>query len=332
MLHLGDCLDVMQDIPDGSVDAVICDPPYGTMKGASLDGWTEEKTAWDTAIDHKLMLDQCNRILRKNGPMVLFSQEPYTSKIITNALSDLPFSYRMVWLKDHFANSLVAKKAPVSYTEDICVFFKRHTKRDFEGFHPLREYSKSILNFIDRKPKEITAHLGHQKADHFFRVESTQFSLCTKETYTELIDKFSINEMTGFIPFSRLASTNAIYQKQLIEDMSKDSPKVFNLEDGKNYKSNVLNYKKDYTGLHPTQKPVALMEDLIRTYTNPGETVLDFTMGSGTTGVAAANTGRRFIGIERDPDYFTVAQARIQKAQADAITNKMREATNVALG
>ena len=79
-------------------------------------------------------------------------------------------------------------------------------------------------------------------------------------------------------------------------------------------------------GLHPTQKPVALMEYLIRTYTNPGETVLDFTMGSGTTGVAAANTARRFIGIEIDADYFAVAQSRIQKAQADAITNKMREA------
>ena len=79
--------------------------------------------------------------------------------------------------------------------------------------------------------------------------------------------------------------------------------------------------------VHPTQKPVALMEYLIRTYTNPGETVLDFTMWSGTTGVAAANTGRRFIGIERDPDYFAAASARIQKAQADAITNRMREAT-----
>ena len=78
---------------------------------------------------------------------------------------------------------------------------------------------------------------------------------------------------------------------------------------------------------HPTQKPVALMEYLIRTYTNPGDTVLDPFLGSGTTGVAAANTGRRFIGIEMDADYFAVAQSRIQKAQADAITNKMREAT-----
>jgi site-specific DNA-methyltransferase (adenine-specific) len=87
-------------------------------------------------------------------------------------------------------------------------------------------------------------------------------------------------------------------------------------------------FQRDADKTHPTQKPVALMEYLIRTYTNSGETVLDFTCGSGTTGVAAANTGRRFIGIERDPDYFTIAQSRIQKAQADAITNKMREATS----
>ena len=95
-----------------------------------------------------------------------------------------------------------------------------------------------------------------------------------------------------------------------------------------NYPRSVIKFTVDMKAeFHPTQKPVALMEYLIRTYTNEGETVLDFTCGSGTTGVAAANTGRRFIGIERDPDYFTIAQARIQKAQADAITNKMREAT-----
>ena len=95
-----------------------------------------------------------------------------------------------------------------------------------------------------------------------------------------------------------------------------------------NYPRSVIKFTVDMKAeFHPTQKPVALMEYLIRTYTNPGETVLDFTCGSGTTGVAAANTARRFIGIERDPDYFTVAQSRIQKAQADAITSKMREAT-----
>ena len=94
-----------------------------------------------------------------------------------------------------------------------------------------------------------------------------------------------------------------------------------------NYPTSVLKIASEDKSIHPTQKPVALMEYLIRTYTNAGETVLDFAAGSGTTGVAAANAGRRFIGIERDPDYFTIAQSRIQKAQADAITNRMREAT-----
>ena len=97
-----------------------------------------------------------------------------------------------------------------------------------------------------------------------------------------------------------------------------------------NYPRSVIKFTVDMKAeFHPTQKPVALMEYLIRTYTNAGETVLDFTCGSGTTGVAAANTERRFIGIERDPDYFAIAQSRIQKAQADAITNRMREATRL---
>jgi len=311
MLHLGDCLDVMQDIPDGSVDAVICDPPYGTMKGASLDGWTEEKTAWDDAISPALLFEECNRVLRMNGALVLFSQEPYTSRLVNQSHGNLPFSYRMIWLKDHFANALMCKKAPVSYYEDIIVFFKKY---DTLGLHPMREYSMKILA-ISGGLKAVNKRLGHRRAEHFLYVESTQFGLCTAQTYGELCSVYSLPMREWFLPFEELEEINRRFSRR------------FNLPVGKNYKSNVLNYKKDYTGLHPTQKPVALMEDLIRTYTNPGEVVLDFTMGSGTTGVAAANTGRRFIGIERDPDYFTVAQARIQKAQADAITNRMREAT-----
>jgi len=89
---------------------------------------------------------------------------------------------------------------------------------------------------------------------------------------------------------------------------------TFNLPHGAKYKSNVLEYRKDYTGHHPTQKPVALLADLVETYTNEGDTVLDFTMGSGSTGVACANTGRKFIGIEMDADFFQVATDRITVA------------------
>ena len=310
LLH-GDCLERMKEIPDGSVDVIITDPPYGNM---DTDGGRRLGiNGWDTTINHDEMLNECNRILRANGALILFSQEPYTSKIVTQSHGNMPFSYRLIWLKDSFANHLGVKKAPVNYTEDVCVFFKKHTKHDFKGFHPLRPYAKKILAHTGKTLKQINNDLGHRRAEHFFYVDTTQFGLCTEETYNELIVNYDIKSLDYFISYESLKKTNSDYRNELIEKMTKESPKVFNLADGAKYKSNVLEYKKDYTGLHPTQKPVALMADLIKTYTNEGETVLDFTMGSGSTGVAAVNTNRKFIGIERDNKYFEIADNRINE-------------------
>ena len=314
LMH-GDCLELMAKIPSGSVDMVLTDPPYGTMKGVESNGWTEASFNWDTVIDHKPMLDQCNRVLRKNGCLALFCQDPYTGKLMTETHGNLPFSYRMTWLKDHFANALVAKKAPVSYTEDICIFFKMHPKHDFDGFHPLRPYAKAVCDFIGDNKNAVFSRMGHQGMCHFMRHESTQFNLCTSKTYSELIDMYQINKMDGFMEYADLMPFDRAYRDDLIQRMTNASPRVFNLPNGSKYKSNVLQYRKDYQGLHPTQKPVALMEDLIKTYTNEGETVLDFTMGSGTTGVACVNTGRSFIGIEKDDKYFEIAKARIEQAE-----------------
>ena len=144
------------------------------------------------------------------------------------------------------------------------------------------------------------------KADHVTRVGSSQFSLCTEQTYNDLIDIFGIDEMQGFRVYSELKKDDDAHKKSIA--------RVFNLHDGKKYKSNILEYKKDYNGYHPTQKPVLLLEDLIKTYSNEGDTVLDFTCGSGSTGVAALNTNRKFIGIELDPDYFKIAEQRINEA------------------
>lgn len=296
-LMRGDCLELMKSIPDGSVDLILTDPPYGTVKGACLDGWSHAKTEWDTVIDKDLMWAEINRILRKNGKCILFSQEPFTSELIKSAIPNVPFSYRCIWLKDHFANSLIAKKAPVSYFEDICVFSKLH---DTDELHPLRGYAKEIYDFIGLNKKQIIEKVG-QRADHFFRIDSTQFSLCTEKTYNDLINIFCINEMQGFKEFEELEKINSVFNS------------VFNLEHGAKFKSNVFQYKKDYNGFHPTQKPVALLEDLIKTYSNEGDTVLDFTMGSGSTGVAAKNLNRKFIGIELDENYFNIAKERILK-------------------
>ena len=300
MLGHGDCLELMKHIPDGSVDLILTDPPYGTVKGAGLDGWKNQTTQWDNVLDFELMWSEINRVLRPNGACLLFSQEPFTSNLIVSAHNNVPFSYRLVWLKDHFANSLIAKKAPVNYFEDINVFFKKY---DLQGLHPLRDYAKQVMQFTGLSLKEINQKLGHRKAEHFFYVDSTQFGLCTESTYNQLIDVFSINEMSCFKPFNELIEIDRAFSRAF--------SRAFNLPHGKKYKSNVFQYKKDYDGYHPTQKPIALLEDLIKTYSNSGDMVLDFTMGSGSTGVAAKNLNRSFIGIELDEKYFEIAKERI---------------------
>ena len=300
-LYNGDCLDIMDlMVPDGSVDLILTDPPYGTVKGiggkSNIVHGMKNRTNWDVTIDHFEMLEQCNRILRTNGALILFSQDPYTLKLASETHENMPFSYRMTWLKDHFANSLIAKKAPVNYTEDVNVFFKKY---DTLNQNPLRHYAKYLMEMANTNLKKINDDLGHRKFEHFAYIESTQFGICTEKTYMEFLKFYNIK--------------NAKTYKELLKINNKFT-RVFNLPEGKKFKSNVLQYKKDYDGFHPTQKPVALMEDLIKTYTNEGETVLDFTMGSGTTGVAAKNLNRDFIGIELDPDYFAIAEKRINEA------------------
>lgn len=295
-LMQGDCLERMKEIESGSVDMILTDPHYGTVKGARLDGWDNKKTDWDETIPHKEMLAECDRILRTNGALVLFSQDPYTGKLMTEQHGNLPFSYRLAWLKDHFANALMAKKAPVNYTEDICVFFKKY---DTLNQHPLREYSRKLMADNNTNLKKINSDLGHRRFEHFAYTDSTQFGLCTEKTYNEFLKFYGVSD---FMPYSELMEIDRRFARR------------FNLPKGQKFKSNVPSYRKDYTGLHPTQKPVALLEDLVKTYTNEGETVLDFTMGSGSTGVAAKNLNRNFIGIEMDESYFEIAKERIEKA------------------
>ena len=296
----GNCLELMRNIPDGSVDLVLTDPPYGTMKGAALDGWKNQTTEWDTAIDPLKIFEQISRVLRPNGKAVLFSQEPYTSRLITSAIPSLPFAYRAMWYKNVHANALIAKTAMVNRFEDICIFTKPH---DAENTNELRKYFCRVVDFCGGK-KTIIDKIGG-KADHTTRVKSSQFALCTEQTYNEIVSVFGIDKMEGFLPYAELARLNEKYTA------------TFNLWQGGKSKSNVLEYKKDNDGYHPTQKPVALLEDLIQTYSNDGDTVLDFTAGSGSTGVACVNTNRQFIGIELDDGYFNIAKKRIEDAVND---------------
>ena len=308
-LYNGDCLELMKNIPDGSVDLVLTDPPYGTIKGIEKSKASQDcgyrACEWDNIIDTDKMFLELSRILRPNGKAILFSQEPYTSKLITSVIPSLPFLYRAMWYKNTAGNILGAKSAMVNRFEDICIFGRIYRKSHYQADHPLREYFKEEKEKSGLTNKQINEILGNGMASHYF-TNGEQFLCPTQKMYGKL-------QTTGFFkrPYEEIKEIDTLYVQEIYRKMNVENPQIFNLWQGGKSKSNVLEYAKDNDGYHPTQKPVKLLEDLIQTYSNEGNTVLDFTMGSGSTGVACINTNRNFIGIEIDKGYFDIARKRI---------------------
>ncbi len=305
----GDCLERMKEIHDGSVDLILTDLPYGTMHKAPT-GWDSEKLQWDFAIDPIKVFEIANRILRKNGKMVLFSQEPYTTQLINNAISGVPFSYRAIWEKDSFANALGVNKNMVSFYEDILVFSKLGGLENsgVNANHPLKEVFNEALE-RSGKTKRFFIHLVGSSALHYF-TDGIQFRVPTERKFDLIKDYIDID-----YSYDELKAIDLEYKRYETDKHYDNYPSVFNLWEGNKYKSNILKYKKDYNGFHPTQKPVLLLEDLIKTFSNEGNLVVDLTMGSGSTGVACKNTNRNFIGIELDTDYFNIAKERINSTE-----------------
>ena len=323
-LRLGDCLIESDKIESGSVDLILTDLPYGTTA-----------CSWDEIIPFEQMWEVFYRVLRPNGFIVLTASQPFTTKLIASNIDN--FSHQWIWQKEQGSNPLLANKMPMKNFEDVLVFSNEPTKHDTKGEHPQREYFKKVLSFIGLKKKEIINRIG-QCADHCFRVESTQYGLCTKNTYNKLIEVYGIDIMESFIDWEVLNIENKEFRAELIRKFDEKNPRVYNpqMTEGKEYVSgggyvkhldqfidggSVSNkrYPKSIiefaTGksksVHPTQKPTALLEYLIKTYSNEGMTIFDATMGSGSTGVACKNTGRDFIGIEMNEEYFNIASERI---------------------
>ena len=317
----GDCLIESDKIENGNVDLILTDLPYGTVKGIkNVNHGMSGKCGWDVVIDTDKIMEVANRILRKNGKMVLFAQQPFTTELINKAIPNIPFCYSMIWEKDHFANALTAKKAPLNYCEDVLVFSKRNDKWDRDNKSELREYFYNILNkYGENKIFELIKKEGRYKNDRSVKAHlsikfgnnNTRFDLMDEKLFTFLSDngiKFSMN-------YTELKEIYSNHRYKLKQELNEKYPNTFNLWEGKKYKSNILKYKKDYDGHHPTQKPVLLLEDLIKTFSNENDLVVDLTMGSGSTGVACKNTNRNFIGIEQDDKYFNIAKERINNKQ-----------------
>lgn len=229
----------MKEIPDGSVDMILCDLPYGTTQ-----------CKWDTVIPLECLWAEYKRVCKQSAAVVLFGAEPFSSILRISNIKD--FKYDWIWEKNRGSGHLNAKRMPMKSHENISVFYRSQPTYNPQGT------VSGVFN--NNRPVKSSGR-------------STDLFGAEKE--------ISISSVGG-------------------------------------YPLTVLKYGKDAYGkqsLHPTQKPVALTEYLIKTYTNEGETVLDNCMGSGTTGVACVNTGRNFIGIEKDEAYFAIAKTRIESLQ-----------------
>lgn len=288
----GDCLELLKDIPDGSVDMVLADLPYGV---------TDFK--WDTVIPIEALFSQYRQVLKQNANIVLFSQQPFTTSLMNGCFKS-EFSHSLVWVKNTKTRAKSSKHVPLSQYEEILVFRVNKVGNKSRHKH-LREYFTSELRESGFTVEQLEELIPNRSAHHWFRF-SSDFRVPTQTNYKRL------QEITGRfnVPYSKI-------RKEF--DNERNNFCTYN-QNGENV--NVLRFDTPNSRerLHPTQKPVALLEYLIRTYTNEGETVLDNTMGSGSTGVAAVNTGRNFIGMELDPGYFEMAKQRIEKAVSENVS------------
>ena len=217
----------------------------------------------------------------------------------------MEFLYPMIWKKNSAGNALMSKVAPASVFEDINVFAKANPLHDYDCAHPLRPYFAKVLEYIAVPKAQIMEELG-SRIDHTFRCNSSQFALCTEETYRDLISRYHIDQMQGFRTYEDLKQEDDGFI------IVKEHERTFNLPEGKAQLLNVLEFDKDpREALHPTQKPLALIQRLVLTYSNEGDTILDNCMGSGTTAVACIKEKRHFIGFELNKDYYDKACRRI---------------------
>ena len=242
-LLLGDCLELMRELPEKSVDMICCDPPYGTTS-----------IGWDKVIDFGRMWEEYERVIKPQGVIVLFGSQPFSAQLIVSKIEW--FRYELIWNKNKCGSPGLAKKRPMKTHENIMVFYKEAGgtyNPQMEVGEPYKRESKNPEGYVGRKN------------DHGYGMKPRK----------------------GFE------------------------------NKGTRYPKSILNISRDFSAqqqVHPTQKPVPMLEWLVKTYSNEGEVVLDNCMGSGSCGVACKNTGRSFIGMESNEEYYEVARGRIDRA------------------
>lgn len=318
----------MKDLPDSSVDLVLCDPPYGTTA-----------CTWDHVLPFDKLWKEYRRVLKANGTAVLFASQPFTTRLISSNMAD--FRYCWYWKKNNVTGATFAKVQPMRCIEDIAVFYMSPSGNNEGKYKALRAYMHGQLAASGLTRSDVNRLLGNSMASHYFTY-GQQFAIPSADNWAKL-------QSTGYFQRSydeiraeweaEAGGQQRTYNPQGLVELEKPRQHkavkngIYGAFRGEpkpqrftNYPKHLLEFANEATSnrnrLHPTQKPVALLEYLVRTYTNPGETVLDNCMGSGSTGVACINAGRRFIGMEQDVGYFATAANRIEEAYHERFGEK----------
>jgi hypothetical protein len=313
---------------------ILCDLPYGTTA-----------CSWDSIIPLDRLWAEYARVIKDNGNIVLTAQGMFCAKLMT--FKETWFNHDYVWIKNQHSNFALVGIQPLRIFENVLVF-RPPRKDDIErAFNKeLRAYFKQVNDFIGLTAEKIAKIIGHMGYHHSYGVNGSQFALCTKETYDQLIECFKIDQMDGYLTFETLQSMkekqfNAPYtfnfddrirstkqtksndfNRQMYGDKTNQKYKGHISKEYENYPRNTLYFDCE-RGMHPTQKPVALFEYLIRTYSNENEVILDNCSGSGTTAIACLNSNRQFICMEKDETYYKRSLERI--ANHEPLLNLINE-------
>ena len=313
-----DCIKGMKRIGDKTIDFILTDLPYGV---------TDCK--WDCIIPFKSLWEQYNRIIKDDGTIALFAIQPFTTKVIKSNMQN--FKYCWYWKKNNRTGAPFAKVQPMRCIEDICIFYA--DKGNKGRYMEQRKYMFDELQKSGLKRKDVDELLNNSMSSHYFTM-GEQFTLPSKKDYEKLQTTGHFQKPLEELKKEMKKDGGSVHKynpqglKKLDTPLKIKTDKTANVykmrttkkqrvQEYTNYPVHLLEFKNEAATnknrLHPTQKPVALCEYLIKTYTNAGDIVLDSCAGSGTTLLAAKNTGRRYIGFETDEKYYNTAVERLLK-------------------